>query len=316
MEKIVLRPVQHNPEDIRPSSVEGQSRRIGIITDEGADLPKEIIEKEQIAVVPVKLDWPEIKNLPGENTFQKMRELEKLGMKSFGKTSQPSPKDFIDKYKYQLERFDKVICITLTSKLSGTYNSAIQGKNFLTPQDREKVFVIDSLNASSGQALLVLKAVDLIKSDKKIEEIVKELEKFTSQIRLFLMLEDPKWLEYSGRISPLIASFLRNMAKRGIRALMTFKNGKLVPGGIKIHAKDTVMVLFNQFKKETQKLRQENKKIRIVITHGDDFESAQRLKEMIEKEFKNIEVAFINIVNNIVGAVTGPDTLVLTWCEI
>ena len=71
--------------------------KIGIITDEAADLPKEIIEKYQIAVVPVKLDWPEIENLSGENTFQKMRELERRGIKSFGKTSQPSPKDFIDK---------------------------------------------------------------------------------------------------------------------------------------------------------------------------------------------------------------------------
>jgi len=291
--------------------------KIGIITDEGADLPKEIIEKYQIAVVPVKLDWPEIENLPGENTFQKMRELERRGIKSFGKTSQPSPKDFIDKYKYQLERFDKVICITLTSKHSGTYNSAIQGKNFLTPQDQEKVFVIDSLNASGGQALLVLKAIDLIKSDKKIEEIVKELEKFReNKIRLFVMFEDPKWLEASGRISPLIASFLRNMAKRGIRALMTFKNGKLVPGGIKIHAKDTVMVLFNQFEKETQKLREANKKIRMAITHGDDLESAQRLKEMIEKEFKNMEVAFINIINNIVGVLAGPNALAFALCEI
>ena len=289
----------------------------GIITDEAADLPKEIIEKYQIAVVPVKLDWPEIENLPGENTFQKMRELERRGIKSFGKTSQPSPKDFIDKYKYQLERFDKVICITLTSKLSGTYNSAIQGKNFLTPQDQEKVFVIDSLNVSGGQALLVLKAIDLIKSDKKIEEIVKELEKFReNKIRLFVMFEDPKWLEASGRISPLIASFLRNMAKRGIRALMTFKNGRLVPGGIKIHAKDTVMVLFNQFEKETQKLREANKKIRMAITHGDDLESAQRLKEMIEKEFKNMEVAFINIINNIVGVLAGPNALAFALCEI
>jgi len=290
--------------------------KIGIITDEAADLPKEIIEKYQIAVVPVKLDWPEIENLPGENTFQKMRELERRGIKSFGKTSQPSPKDFIDKYKYQLERFDKVICITVTSKLSGTFNSAIQGKNFLTPEEKELVFIIDSLNVSGGQALLVLKAIDLIKGDKKIEEIVKELEKFAPQIRFFAMIEDPKWLEASGRISSLIASFLRNMAKRGIRALMTFKNGRLVPSGIKIRAKDTVVVLFNQFEKETQKLRGANKKIRMVITHGDDLESTQRLKEMIEKESKNIEVAFINIINNIVGVLAGPNALVFALCEI
>src|SRR4030042_4421861 len=86
--------------------------RIGIITDEAADLPKEIIEKYKIAIVPVKLDWPELESLPGENTFQKMRELEKGGIKSFGKTSQPSPKDFLDKYKSQLADFDRIICVT------------------------------------------------------------------------------------------------------------------------------------------------------------------------------------------------------------
>jgi len=64
--------------------------KIGIVTEEATDLPREIIEKYQIAIVPVKLFWPEIENLPGENTFQKMRELEKTGTKSFGKTSQPS----------------------------------------------------------------------------------------------------------------------------------------------------------------------------------------------------------------------------------
>lgn len=290
--------------------------RIGIITDEAADLPQEIIEKHQIAIVPVKLDWPEIENLPGKNTFQKMRELEKRGIKSFGKTSQPSPKDFIDKYNYQLERFEKVLCITLTSKHSGTYNSAIQAKNFLKPEEQEKVFIIDSLNASGGQALLVLKTIDLIKSGKMSDEIVKELEQLLPKIRLFIMFEDPKWLEASGRISPLIANFLRGMERRGIRALMTFKNGKLVPGNIKIHARDTAMVFFKQFEKETKKLKQENKKIRLAITHGDDLASAQRLKEMIEKEFKNTQVAFINIINNVVGAPTGPNTLAFAWCEI
>jgi len=72
--------------------------KIGLVVDEGADLPQEIIEKYQMAVVPVKMDWPEIENLPGENTFQKMREAEKREIKSFGKTSQPSPKDFLDAF--------------------------------------------------------------------------------------------------------------------------------------------------------------------------------------------------------------------------
>jgi len=65
----------------------GVNSKIGLVVDEGADLPREIIEKYQIAVVPVKMEWPDIENLPGENTFQKMREAEKRGIKSFGKTS-------------------------------------------------------------------------------------------------------------------------------------------------------------------------------------------------------------------------------------
>jgi len=224
-------------------------------------LPQQIIKEHQIAIVPVKLDWPETENLPGENTFQKMRELERRGIKSFGKTSQPSPKDFLDKYKDQLERFDKIICVTITSKLSGTYNSAIQAKNFLDPEKQKRVFVVDSLNASCGQALLVFKAIDLIKIGKEAEEIFNEMEKFVPYIRFFVMIEDPKWLEASGRISHLVAILLRKIAKAGVRPLLTFKKGILVPAGIKTGAKDIPTTLFKQFKVEIKKSRKEIKKL-------------------------------------------------------
>jgi len=311
--------------------------KIGIITDEAADLPKDIIGKHQIAIVPVKLDWPEIENLPGENTFQKMREAEKKGIKGFGKTSQPSPKDFLDKYKYQLERFDKILCITLTSKLSGTYNSAIQAKNFLEIDKQGKIFIIDSLSASSGQALLVLKAIDLIaaqegeprsprfageaghegrESGKGIEEITQDLEKFVPRVQTFVVFEDPKWIEASGRIPHLLANVIRSLMKSEIRPVLTFKKGKLVLAGFKAHAKDVPTTLFQQFEKTTEKTRKQRKRIRTVITHGDNLAGAQRLKEMVEKEFENTEVAFINIINDVVGAPAGPNALTLAWCEI
>ena len=290
--------------------------KIGIVTDEGADLPQEIIEKNRIAVVPVKLDWPEIENLPGDNTFQKMRELEKKGIKSFGKTSQPSPKNFLDKYKELLGQFEKIICITLTSIHSGTYNSAIQGKNFLTEEEQKRVFVVDSLNASASEALTVLKAVDLVSRGKEAEETVKELEDFVNRISFFVITEDPKWLEASGRISSLVANLMRRLAKAGIIPLLTFKKGKLKPTVFKANTNDIPTVLFRKFKNDIEKFKKEGKKIRAVITHGDDLESARRLKEMIEKEFKNSQVVFLNIIDNVIGAITGPNTLVLAWAEI
>jgi len=289
--------------------------KIGIITDEAADLPKEIIEKHRIAVVPVKLFWPEVENLPGDNTFQKMRELGKRGIQSFGKTSQSSMKDFLDKYNLQLENFENVLCFTPTSKLSGTYNSAIQAKKFLRQDQQDKIFVVDSLNTSGGQALLILKAIELIEGGRGAEEIVKELANFLLKINLYVMFEDPKWIEASGRISHFVANLMKGMAKAGIRPVMTFKNGTLSPSGLKTGAKDISIGLFKQFEADVKKMKMEDKKIKAVITHGDDLAEAERLKRMIEEKFSNVEIVFINIVNNVVGALAGPNALTLSWCD-
>lgn len=290
--------------------------KIGIIVDEGADLPQDIIEKYQIATVPVKLYWPDIEDLPGENTFQKMKELEKRGIKSFGKTSQPSVKDFLDKYNLQLERFEEVVCITVTSKLSGTYNSANQARKFLEQEKQNKVFLADSLSASGGEALLVFRAIDLIETGKTAEEIAKDLEEFALQVHTYMMFEDPKWIEASGRISPLVANLMRGMAKIGIRPVMSFKQGVLGPAGVKTGAKEITAGLLKQFEQDVGKTKKEGKKIRVVITHGDNLPAAQKLKEMIEKDFKSIEFPFLNILDNVLGALAGPGTLALAWCEI
>ncbi|MDD2697027.1 MAG: DegV family protein [Candidatus Pacebacteria bacterium] len=290
--------------------------KIGIIVDEAGDLPQEIIQKHQIAIVPVKLHWPEIENLPGENTFQKMRELEKKGIQSFGKTSQPSVKDFLDKYNLQFEKFEKLICITITSKLSGTYNSALQAKKFLAEDKQDKVFIVDSLSASGGEAFLVLKAIGLMEQGKTAEEIAKELEEFVPQVHFYVIFDDPKWIEASGRISHLVASLMRAMAGAGIRPVLAIKNGILTPAGLKTGAKDIPTGIFKQFETDVKKLKKENHKISAIITHGDDLAGAQRLKEMIEKGFPNAKVVFLNIVNNVVGAPAGPDALTFAWCEI
>ena len=291
-------------------------KKIGLVVDEGADLPKEIIEKYQMAVVPIKMDWPDIENLPGENTFQKMREAEKRGIKGFGKTSQPSPKDFLDSFKKQLEKFDKILCLALTSKLSGTYNSAIQAKDLLEPEQKERIFVVDTLNITCGEALLVLKAIDLINEGEDVEEIIKELEKLIPRVRLYGMLEEIKWLEASGRISHTLANWVRRMQKIGFRPIIGIKKGVIKAIGIKAGAKDIPTALFHQFEAKTKQFRNQGKKIRVAITHGDNLKGAQRLKEMIKKELEGTEVAFINLIDNVLGVLVGPDTLILAWCEI
>lgn len=288
---------------------------IGIVVDEAADLPKEIIEKYQIGIVPLNVFWPEIESIPGENIFQKIRELEKRGDKSFAKTSQPSPKAFLDIFQRQLEKFEKIICLTITSKHSGTYNSGCQTKRFMGEKGNN-IFVVDSLNGTGGLGLIVFKAVELVEQEKSLEEILKELENFIHKVHLYALLEDPKRLEASGRISPMLANWIRKAQKIGVRPLIGVKEGKITAIGIRVGAKDIPTALFNELENKTKKLREQGQKIRVAITHCDNLERAQRLKEMIEKNLENIEIAFVNLVDNVLGALLGPDALALAWTPV
>ena len=289
---------------------------VGLVVDEVADLPQEIIEKHKIEIVTYIVDWPEGENLPGGNIFQKMREAEKRGIKTLINTSQASPKVFLDKYQSQLQKFNKVLCITISSKLSGGYNSAMQAKSFLKPEEQEKVFVVDSFNASAGQGLLVLRAADLInKKEKEIEEIVKELEKLVPQVHLIGMLEDPKWLEYSGRLPHILANWIRKMVKFGVRPLVGVKKGIVTAVGIKTKVKDVPSALFSELEAKTRKIRGPGGKIQIAITHAGNLDGAQKLKEMIGKELKEAEIIFLSLVDIVVGARVGPGTLICAWVE-
>jgi len=284
---------------------------IGIVSDSTCDLPEEVIKKYDMGIVFVKAFWPEIENIPGENIFRKITELEKRGDKSFAKTSQPSPKDFIDVFDKQLEVFEKIICLTITSKHSGTYNSGCQAKRFMGEKGNN-IFVIDSLNASGSLGMVVLKVAELIEQNKSLEEIIKETEEYIHVVHLYAMLKDPGRLEASGRISPTIANWMRKAQKIGLRPLLGVREGKIEPIGIKIGAKDLPAALFKELEGKVKKLGKDGKKIKVAITHGDDLESAQRLKEMIENNFQNVEVVFVNLIDDVLAVLLGPGALVLS----
>ena len=281
-----------------------------------ADLPEEIIQKHQIEIIPFKSDWPEAEGLPGENIYQVQREAERRGIKTFAKTSQPSPKIFLDAYRKMLEKFKEVLCITLTSKLSGTYNSATQAKNFLKPEEKERVFLVDSLNVSGGEALLAFKAFDLMKEKEKTAKKIKDiLENLRSKVFLRVALNDVKWVEAAGRVPSVVANWVRRMQKAGIYPLLGFKGGILKPVTIRFGSKDLPTILFNEIKNKTKKLRNKNQEIRVVVVHADSKEAAQRLKKMVEKELKGVHVLFVNLVSNIIGNLVGPDSLGIVWVQ-
>ncbi len=270
-------------------------------------LPEKIKERYQIETVQAPVSWPEGEKIPGKNIYQKMREMEKFGIKNFPKTSQPPPKAYLETFKKQLEKFEKVLCITISSKLSGCFNSAFQAKNALPEKERKRVFIFDTLHAAASQALFVLRAIELIQEKREIEEIIFKLKKLIPKTHLFLLFESPKWIVAGGRLSKRKGKWIERMEKLGFYPLITIKEGVLKSGGI-VLAKSEAEALFKKIKKESKKERKEGKLIRAIIQHADNEIEAKKLKKLL-KEI-GIEVSFLSVASPVIGAHTGPGTLI------
>jgi len=288
---------------------------IGIVVDDVSDLPEKIIKKYQLGCANFIVDWPEGEKLAGDNIYQKMREADKKGIQKLPKTSQPTQKAFLEAYKKTLEKLpkdSKIISIVLSSKLSGAYNSAYQASQMLG--EPSKVYIFDSLQGSAGQALIILRAIELREEGKNFNEIIKELKKTIPKIQLLAVLKDPKWLESGGRISHSQATWIRRMEKLKIRPIIIIKDGKVEKGGIVLRASDLATAIFKKIKKSSAKDRKNNKKIRVVINHCDAQKEAEKLKKML-KEI-NAEVSYINLVSPVVGAHIGPSSLIAAWMTL
>ncbi len=287
---------------------ENLKSKIGIVADEGGDLPKELIEEHKISIVPFKVDLGEMKDLAG-NIYQRIREAEKRGLKSFVKTSQPSPGDFLKAFKEKLKEFEEIICVTVTSKHSGTFNSALQAKEFLP--EKEKIHVLDSMSVSGGEGLIILKVVSLIKSGLKISEVLEKLKESILKTNLVFVLENPKWAVASGRIPKVLGALLERMQRLGFYPVLTIKKGKIKLSSIRKGVRDLSDALFEEFKSKISKEKVKSE-IKITITHADNEKEAKKLEELILK-VKNCKIEFKNIIGNILGGLSGPGALVLAW---
>lgn len=170
---------------------------IGLVTDSTCDLDYGVMKENEIEMVPLNIHFGEevykdIEEIKQDNFFKKMTEVEKLPT-----TSQPSVGAFKTKYDEMARRYDAVISIHLSSKLSGTCKSAIMAARQV---DKTEIIVIDSLSASLGLGYLVLLAKKLIKEDKSPEEIELTLLEARKNISIYFIVNDLTYLEKGGRI--------------------------------------------------------------------------------------------------------------------
>ena len=147
--------------------------KIKIITDSTLDLPAELIREKNIEVLPLLINFGEESYLDGvEITTKEM--IDKINATGIlPTTAQVTPNRFEETFKKYLDEGYKIVVLTLSSDMSGTYQSACIAKDMLESDD---IVVIDSRNVTSGLGLLVLKACELRDKGLGIKEIEEEIE--------------------------------------------------------------------------------------------------------------------------------------------
>lgn len=176
------------------------NNKIRIIVDSAADLAESI--KDKVTILPMTLRFGDDEYLDGV-TITKQEFYEKLiESDTLPTTSQIMPLGFEEAYREALSQGEDVVVITVSSKLSGTYQSACIAKEEV---GADNVFVVDSLSVAIGEGILAEMAVSLMEEGKSAEEIADVLTKERENIRVIALLNTLEYLKKGGRISKTVA---------------------------------------------------------------------------------------------------------------
>ncbi len=194
---------------------------IKVVTDTATGLTKELAAQYDIELVPLVVmfgsevlrDGVDITN---EGFLRRLAE-----SKEFPTTSQPPVGDFVD--VFNLDAGHEVLCITLSSLLSGTYNSAETARKQL---DGDKITLVDSRTLATAQSMMVIEAARMAKEGKSMSDIVGRLDRMIAGAHLDFVLDTLEYLVKGGRVSGL-QGFFGTLLQ--MKPILTIQDGRLVP---------------------------------------------------------------------------------------
>lgn len=169
-----------------------------IIIDSTADLSAEL--KSKLSIVPLTVHFGDEEYLDGvtidhKTFYEKLIESDQLPT-----TSQATPDSFIKEFEKVKEAGDSAVVITISSKLSGTYQSAA-----IAAEDFDNIYIVDSGSAAIGSGILAERALQLADSGMEAREIAETLNKEKGKIVIIALLDTLEYLKKGGRISKTVA---------------------------------------------------------------------------------------------------------------
>ncbi len=243
-----------------------------IVVDSCCDLPADLRKDPRFEVIPLILQIDKYV-IVDDDTFDQADYLAKVAASSeCPKTACPSPELFMNAYHCDA---DDIYVVTLTSKLSGSYNSALLGKNLYFEEYGEKnIHIVDSLSACCGEAQIAIKAMELAESGLPFKEVVEHLERFRDDMNTYFVLDSLETLRKNGRLTGVKAVVATTL---NIKPVCCGVNGEIVQKSQGIGIRKTLMKMVDIVASEI--IDPERKTL--MITHVNCFERASVVKDMI-----------------------------------
>lgn len=248
-----------------------------IVVDSCCELPESLLHDERLQRVPLGLEVGDYSILDDESFDQKEFLRKVAEYPKCPKSSCPSPERFMESFHEEAEH---VYAVTLSSHLSGSYNSAQLGKQlYLEKYGEKQIHVVDSESASGGETQIALKIMELEEKGFSFEKIVEKVEAFRDSIHTYFVLDNLETLRKNGRLSgvkALVASTLN------IKPVMGSNKGEIIQKsqtiGIKKALSRMAELAASEVKNATER--------RLIITHCNAAERAEQVKQMILERVK------------------------------
>ena len=275
---------------------------IQVVTDSTADLPPELAAELGIRVVPIYVRFGNEAYRDGEDIRSEELYRRLTTSPIHPATSQPTPEDFAAVYEEYCGRADGIISVHISSRISGTCNSAVVAQEML--KGRCPVEVIDSGFNSGGLALATLAAARLAKAGESLAEIAAGTRRALGQISMLGFFRTVKYLARGGRASKVIvaaASILKVMP------LLTFHQGDIVRAGLVRSVAQGMERLYNfaAGKREVAEM---------VIAHSAVPELAEQLKQRLGGLFPEERIRIMKLGAGL-GVHGGPGVLLVALRE-
>jgi uncharacterized protein len=271
---------------------------IALVTDSTCDLSQDLIDKYQVNILPININFGENHYLD-KVTIQPEQFYNLLKENTeYPKSSQVNEKAFTNLYSHLASHYDSIIAIHLSDKLSGTFNSSQKAAQSISKEFGKPISVINSKNISGALGLLVFRAARAIEEGHSHDEIVSLVRRWTADLKIFVSVRNIKYLIRGGRLSAakgLIARILN------INPIITIdESGKAIVLDKAFNQRANMEKIMGHI----SKIRREKTIWNYIVLHANNTEAAQWYSGQMENMTGIAPVSVVNI-SPIIGANTG-----------